>query len=573
MALVGTTDNWSDTCLAVLKRMAASSCIKVQAHSITMADFFSGLTSGNIRGTGSTFGGGPLPTESMISNGPPGINADPDGVYSDAGGLFSGIVPYAGPKKGRMGSDKQYQQIPHRMQHIIHELYVPYADKRHHELVPVSHAVDQGDVAFVINTQRIQGLLYNELVQRDAGIAQAQMPSRNAFANLATVNYLLAGLQRLQQVDSIAPHNPWKTLALDLSYKIAEDDASRLLAVLRLVRDRFLPYGICAGSEHQGGKHETGLAPVQSAANHITTMTIDGQNRDLVNLWRRVNVNAGDELIFRLEYLPTQSFTLNHYYKGTVHQTFPEEKQCWQLVPDVFRMNYDPDKFEGRQRFDSEHVKAYDYRLHGYWKIGQCFQHRARLDATVDNYSNDRCFLSGQLLQITFAPVWCEFDSLQSTLKTRVTHAHNARTVSRRDLDKGRSSGPRRTLPVSVLNAKTHSTLGPAKSVLSQCTINSTLMPLITSSTGALSDSAQLSQAPLSQVMLPRASTQAQDTVAADPAPTVSTVSTVSSEKRPKPPKQRTPAAVSSGIDNPTPPPKRAMKVTVANTQVAHVDP
>ena len=361
------------------------------------------------------FGAGPLPTPDVLSGGPAGINGDPDGVYNDSGGLLSGIDKYAGPKEGRISSDKQYQQIPHRMQHIIHMLYLPYADKRQHELVPMSHAVDQGDIAFVVNTNRIQGLLYNELIQRDAGIAQAQMPSRNAFVNLCTANYMLAGLQRLQPSDSVAPHGPWKSLALDLGFNAPQNSEGQLLAVLRLVRERLIPYGICAGSEHQGGKHETGLAPVQSAANHITSMTIDGQNRDLVNLWRRCDVSAGDQLIFRLEYLPTQSFTLNHYYKGTVHQVFPDVKMCWQLVPDLFRMTYDPLKYEGLPRHDDSMI--YDYRLHGYWRIGQSFQHRGRHDAALENYSNDRCFLSGQLLQITFAPVWCEFESLAHIVK------------------------------------------------------------------------------------------------------------------------------------------------------------
>ena len=36
--------------------------------------------------------------------------------------------------------------------------------------------------------------------------------------------------------------------------------------------------------------HDTGLAPVQAACSHITTMTIDGQSRDLVNVWQGVRV-------------------------------------------------------------------------------------------------------------------------------------------------------------------------------------------------------------------------------------------------------------------------------------------
>ena len=51
-----------------------------------------------------------------------------------------------------------------------------------------------------------------------------------------------------------------------------------------------IPIGICAGSEKQGGLHETGLAPVQAACSHVTTLTIDGQNRDLVKLWQHCDV-------------------------------------------------------------------------------------------------------------------------------------------------------------------------------------------------------------------------------------------------------------------------------------------
>jgi len=408
-----------------------------------MADFFSGLTSGNIRQPDAVFGPGPLPSASNIS-------ATPDGVYSDAGGLLSGISPYAGPKAGRMGSDRNYQQIPHRMQHIVHMLYLPYADKKQRELVGVSHAVDQGDIAFVLNTNSIQGLLYNEVLQRDAAISQAKMPTRNAFANLATVNYLLAGLQRLDRGDDASL--PWRSLALDFGFNPAAPD--RLRAVLALLREVFVPYGICAGSEHQGGKHETGLAPVQAAVNHVTTMTVDGQNRDLVNYWRRLNIGAGDQLVFRLEMLPTQNFTLNHYYKGTVHQSFPDSKFCWQVVPDVFSMTYDPERYDGRPRYPDAACLAYDYRLHGYWRIGQCFQHRGKHDVETQNYSNDLCYMRGQLLQVTFAPVWCWFEDLPSVASAKAACAAAAPGARSGPVRVVGSKGPPRGLGAHGVGAK-----------------------------------------------------------------------------------------------------------------------
>ena len=79
------------------------------------------------------------------------------------------------------------------------------------------------------------------------------------------------------------------------------------------------------------------LAPVQAACSHITTMTIDGQNRDLVNYWQNVDVGAGDSLIFRMGWKQTQRYQLNHYYKGVVVKRFSEARSCPQLVPAVFR--------------------------------------------------------------------------------------------------------------------------------------------------------------------------------------------------------------------------------------------
>jgi hypothetical protein len=36
------------------------------------------------------------------------------------------------------------------------------------------------------------------------------------------------------------------------------------------------------------------LKPVQAAASFFVTLTVDGQNRDLVNIWRGVDVEGGD---------------------------------------------------------------------------------------------------------------------------------------------------------------------------------------------------------------------------------------------------------------------------------------
>jgi len=367
-----------------------------------MSDFFAQLGA-NIRFPDAKINGsGPLPTS---LSGPAGVNGDPDGRINFNSELLAGITPYQKePGQGRMGSDRNYQQIPHRIQKIVPKLFLPYADESNAQsCLALSHAVDQGDVAFILQTSRVQNLIYDSSAMRDASIANLQIPGHTAFINISTANYLLAGLQRLTA--QLAHSTPWATLARDLGYQYQL--GHRRVDLLQLVSTRLVPFGICAGSEKQGGLHETGLAPVQAAANHVTTLTVDGQNRDLVNLWRNVDISAGDVLIFKLQWLPTHQYTLNHYYKGVVRQTFVRPKSCWQLVPAVFEMK------TPLQPASPEHWE-YDYRIHGYWRIAQCFQHRASCENNPLIIADDTNFLRGQLLQVTFAPVWTQFQPLNA---------------------------------------------------------------------------------------------------------------------------------------------------------------
>ena len=370
-----------------------------------MSDIFSGL-GGGIKFPDVQMNVGPLPN---TSGGPAGSDGTADGRYNFNSDLLSGVEPYAFGSSARMGSDRNYQQIPHRVQKIIPLLYLPYADDNVNDcLMPISHAVDQGDIAFAINSERTLSLLYDKNSMHDPSIYLRQTPAWTAFCNIVTVNYILAGLQRINPNGS-QKKGAWAQLANDLCYDWRKNGTDGKFAELqKLMQTRLLPFGICAGSENQGGLHETGLAPVQAAANHVTTMTVDGQNRDLVNYWRVHDLSAGDQLIMRLEYVPTSEYTLNHYYKQMATQRFSKEKMCWQLVCDRYSISYDPclDLSQRHPAIKDPDTPCYDYRLDGYWRIGQLFQHRGKHDASVKNFSDDMVFLRGQLLQITFAPVW-----------------------------------------------------------------------------------------------------------------------------------------------------------------------
>jgi hypothetical protein len=125
---------------------------------------------------------GPLPS---TAGGPAGSDGSVDGVINGTSALLENISPYAVGKSARTGSDRNYQQIPHRFQYIIPKLYLPRFHSDSH--IPVSHAVDQGDIAF---------LLYGGT--RAWWTSKDQFSPRAppcAFATVEVVNYILLCIQ------------------------------------------------------------------------------------------------------------------------------------------------------------------------------------------------------------------------------------------------------------------------------------------------------------------------------------------------------------------------------------------
>jgi hypothetical protein len=192
-------------------------------------------------------------------------------------------------------------------------------------------------------------------------------------------------------------------------------------------------------SEKQGGQHEVGLKPVQAAASFFTTLTVDCQNRDLVNIWRAVDLNGGDFLSVELQFAQKTDdglvhFVLNHYYKSTVARTIKFHKDLQfqiQLVPTVFTLNplktldswhnslinklclyikccTDMSQYkDDHKQLDAQVSEFANYVLDypGYWHIGQTYTKKTKfVSDTVP--VNDMLMTTGQLLQINFAPVW-----------------------------------------------------------------------------------------------------------------------------------------------------------------------
>ena len=356
-----------------------------------MSDFFAGVTGFKFPDT--LRDKGPLPS---VAGGPAGSNGTPDAVINGTSSLLSNITPYAKGESARMGSDSNYQQIPWRMQYIIPQLFIP-SFAEHESSIPVSHAVDQGDIAFRLYTKDRAWLTTNSSanVLSHAALRPAALV---CFGNLDIVNYVLACLQH-------STNATWDCMREHMMYDKNGTALDKFKAIQRLVRQNFTPHGICAGSEHQGGKHESSHsnASIQPgrAVNFVTTMTVDGKNEDLVNYWYKHDLCAGDTLLFTLERklgseINAREYHLTRYYKQPVRRSIRmhAESDCWQLVPHVHRVK-DPLPV---QKDDIQ----YDYRIAGYWRIAQTFQCR-RLSLS------ERGQTSGPLLEVTFAPVWVDF--------------------------------------------------------------------------------------------------------------------------------------------------------------------
>lgn len=446
-----------------------------------MADFFGSLNSSNVRFTDARINGdGPLPTS---LSGPEGINGDPDGRYNFNESLLSGITPYAFGQ-GRMNADRNYQQIPHRKQFAVPPIWLPEPAQDALLCFRVSHPIDMGDLVFIINADYKQYLLTGMMKQSYGDMQEHSMPQYNAFCNICTVNYILAGIHNYiltaahgndtqkehawlmmlrcfdmdtdanKIVDNFQEENTKIRASSDSdAEKKAKNDLNALGLMIRckvllqtVIRDKIKPIGICSASEKQGGQHEVGFKPVQAAANFFVTLTVDGQNRDLVNIWRGVEpgIEGGDQLILRLKMRPMGSkstrYVLNHYYKDTVMRSikFHDDMQfSIQLIPDVYSTKHDSDfdsdfdtlntKFNPIFRqvltettdFNEDQQTAamqiihkmcltlYDYRQSGYWHIGQTYIKQATFavvkgQAPVDDMEMTR----GQPMQVNFAPVW-----------------------------------------------------------------------------------------------------------------------------------------------------------------------
>jgi len=425
------------------------------------SDFFASV-SGNIRFTDSRInGGGPLPDD--LRGGPEGSGGIADGRYNATAELLSNIEPYALPSKGNLNANSNYREKARRAAMCIPGVMLPEPGVDAESTFAVYHAVDNGDIAFVVKpvSSRKYCWLFAKPYPAQSTKHADNLVNVNVFLNVVQVNYVLAGItNRLwhlyaknEAYGAVAGQNTWDTLISSFGRYVdsfvknmlepvapaaaRNKDLCRFFLQSRfllqhIVQFHIVPFGICAGSENQGGQHEARNKPVQAATSHFTTMTVDGQNRDLVNFWRNVDIDGGDQLILYLGPVKRGGqvpYTLNHWSKGTVSKLVKFEeglKGCTlQIIPSFYKAGEIEDhSTQGKERdyvlgqlvagvADAEQkqncksliASAMDYRVAGYWHCGQTYTKSSRFGLTSAPCS-DAEYMTGALLQVNWAPVW-----------------------------------------------------------------------------------------------------------------------------------------------------------------------
>jgi hypothetical protein len=328
-----------------------------------MSDLFANLRSG-VQFPQVVMNQGPLPGSGGL---PRPLHDTADARINYNSSLLGNITPYAYGEPGYLSSQTAYLNIPHKIQKHVPVVYLPEPRKGATDFFDLSHAVDDGDIVFTLRLARnslfCTGSRHSE--SRRSGLSTRIDP----LINLPTVNYILSGIQ-LGITDHNAPGDLWSELLFNLDPRrfgktmgvAGRDYAATPLAlsdIVHIIRHCIRPFGVARGSEKQGGQNEVGMGPSTWPVGAMLSITIDGKESNVLNLWHHVDMSAGDDLVFALKLMPLRPYTLNHYFEGFKRKTWPtdggKETYVWQLVPALANLDppSDPEMTIMKQRLEN----------------------------------------------------------------------------------------------------------------------------------------------------------------------------------------------------------------------------
>lgn len=248
-----------------------------------MSGLFSDLH-GNIRGPDVVMNQGPLPSGFL----PASFNSNVQINYGST--LLGDVKPYSYGEPDRLADQTAYYAVPHKIPKIIPELRLPEARDGEGTFL-LSHVVDDGDVAFSLRLNRSAGTIDRMHAFERLELGRSVDP----FVNLATVNYLLAGIQRFWNKPERVK---WQQLMVDLDFCVPATSAKSDFAVqvqtsfgvwclimdllilpllqdaIRFISDVARPFGVVHGV--QGGQHEGSASAVTYPVSSIASLAVGG---------------------------------------------------------------------------------------------------------------------------------------------------------------------------------------------------------------------------------------------------------------------------------------------------------
>lgn len=309
----------------------------------------------------------PLPRDSLLASHAKAFRAD--GRINQASTLLgdSSVQPYALGHADRLSTQTAYLNIPHAAYRVVPPINLPDTIGKMDEgagTFQLTHQVDDGDVAFVI---RAMYTPHNIVENKGRYARQGILHAVDPVCNLATVNYILHGIQRYgfdpknvhwntlwvalgleTQFEGYKAKNNGRSLSalmkeateaienngyLTLSYYAIIRECRKIIAE-HLIKNVIRPFGVAKGSEKQGGQHQ-GLVnrSVTWPVDYVTTLVIDGKTINLVNYWRQDEISGGDDLLFYLQEHNATEYVLSHHPKSYRKVKYPSLKKY--PIPDV----------------------------------------------------------------------------------------------------------------------------------------------------------------------------------------------------------------------------------------------
>jgi hypothetical protein len=350
-----------------------------------------------------------------------------------------------------VSDDISHQIVAHKIQKVVPPFSLPSTSTTKSDNMVLYHAVDSGDLAFALRRRLevdVRAVRNNFYAKQD----RAERAPHGSIINLATVNYILRGLQTVMGDNTVN----WESFLRDTgwpvdtpTFKLADFQQGRTQHrnLSMFVQDYIRPLGVVIGSDKQGGQHQGGLDAVDAPVDFVVTILVDGMCDSMLNLWRRTDIRAGDDLLLVLcgyamspheikttgahpqiitvnrgpmenqfsvngeglgvdakKFSPPELHTpyvLNHWAKAVVHTMFTSAPNIlYELVPTT------------SSEIDEGYFLGDDRRNRGLWHIARSqMQTRGASSYSTlrpQTFRNDNANLEAGVLlvQSTVAPVW-----------------------------------------------------------------------------------------------------------------------------------------------------------------------